>query len=164
MTETPSSAANSSTAISSAAGEELQRASAVLRGAQRLLRLLNFESLSEVPLGNGRRADILAVGRDGEIWIIEIKSSIADFRTDQKWPEYREYCDALLFAVAPDFPSDILPADTGLILADAYAGEVAREAPRHPLSPARRKALTLSIARMAAMRLQARIDPGIGLD
>jgi len=164
MTETPSSAANSSTAISSAAGEELQRASAVLRGAQRLLRSLNFESLSEVPLGNGRRADILAVGRDGEIWIIEIKSSIADFRTDQKWPEYREYCDALLFAVAPDFPSDILPADTGLILADAYAGEVAREAPRHPLSPARRKALTLSIARMAAMRLQARIDPGIGLD
>ena len=117
-----------------------------------------------MPLGNGRRADILAVGRDGEIWIVEIKSSIADFRADQKWPEYRDYCDALLFAVAPDFPSDILPADTGLILADAYAGEVVREAPRHPLSPARRKALTLSIARMAAMRLHARIDPGMRLD
>jgi hypothetical protein len=164
MTETPSSATINSTAISIAEGEELQRAGAILRGAQRLLRSLNFESLSEVPLGNGRRADILAVGRDGEIWIVEIKSSIADFRADQKWPEYREYCDALLFAVAPDFPSEILPADTGLILADAYAGEVARAAPRHPLSPARRKALTLSIARMAAMRLHARIDPGIGQD
>jgi hypothetical protein len=164
MTETPSSATNNSTANSTAVGEELHRASAILRGAQRLLRSLNFESLSEVPLGNGRRADILAVGRNGEIWIVEIKSSIADFRADQKWPDYREYCDALLFAVAPDFPSDILPADTGLIHADAYASEVAREAPRHPLSPARRKALTLSVARMATMRLHARIDPGIGLD
>ena len=164
MTETPSSATNNSTAPSNDMGEELQRASAILRGTQRLLRSLNFESLSEVPLGNGRRADILALGRDGEIWIVEIKSSIADFRADQKWPDYREYCDALLFAVTPDFPSDILPPDTGLIFADAYAGEVVRGAQRHPLSPARRKALMLSIARMAAMRLHAWIDPGVRLD
>jgi hypothetical protein len=116
--------------------------------------------LSEVCLGNGRRADVLAVGREGETWIIEIKSSIADFRTDQKWHEYREYCDALLFAVAPDFPSEILPADTGLILADAYAGELVREAPRHPLSAARRKALMLSFARTAATRLLTLTDPG----
>ena len=164
MTETPSSLTNSFAAASPGIDQELQRAAAILRGTQRLLRALNFESLSEVPLANGRRADILAVGRDGAIWIVEIKSSIADFRADQKWPEYRDYCDALLFAVAPDFPSDILPADTGLIFADAYAGEVVRHAPHHPLSPARRKALTLSIARMAAMRLHARLDIGIRLE
>jgi hypothetical protein len=164
MTETSSSLTNSFAAASPSVEQDLQRAAAILRGTQRLLRSLNFESLSEVPLANGRRADILAVGRNGEIWIIEIKSSIADFRADQKWPDYRDYCDALLFAVAPDFPSDILPADTGLIFADAYAGEIVRQAPQHLLSPARRKALMLSIARMAAMRLHARLDPGVRLE
>jgi hypothetical protein len=140
------------------------RARTVLRGTQRLLRALDFESLSEVPLGNGRRADIFAIGRDGETWIVEIKSSVGDFRADQKWHEYRDYCDALLFAVGPDFPTEILPIDTGLILADAYAGEITRNAPRHPLSPARRKAVTLSFARIAAMRLLANTDPGAGIE
>jgi hypothetical protein len=163
MTDAPSSAPNNSLVQSRASVRDDSRARAVLRGTQRLLRSLNFESLSEVSLGNGRRADVLAIGRDGEAWIVEIKSSIADFRTDQKWHEYRDYCDALLFAVAPDFPSEILPADTGLILADAYAGELVRDAPRHPLSPARRKALMLSFARTGAMRLLARIDPGAGI-
>lgn len=144
--------------------EELQRAAMILRGTQRLLRSLNFESVAEVPLGNGRRADVLALGGDGEIWIVEIKSSIADFRTDHKWPDYREYCDALLFAVMPDFPAEILPADTGLILADAYSGEVVRPPPRHALAAARRKSLMLSVARMAAMRLHARIDPTFGFE
>lgn len=142
----------------------LHGAAAILRGTQRLIRSLNFESLSEVPLGNGRRADILALGHNGEVWIVEIKSSIADFRADQKWPDYRDYCDALLFAVAPDFPAEILPADVGLIFADAYAGDLIRQPSQHPLSPARRKALTLSIARMATMRLHARIDPGLHLE
>jgi hypothetical protein len=163
MTDAPSSATKNSLAASPANVRDDSRARAVLRGTQRLLRSLNFESLSEVSLANGRRADVLAVGRDGETWIIEIKSSIADFRTDQKWHEYREYCDALLFAVAPDFPSEILPTDAGLILADAYAGELVRAAPRHPLTPARRKALMLSFARTAATRLLARIDPGAGI-
>jgi hypothetical protein len=163
MTDAPSSATKNSLAASPASVRDDSRARAVLRGTQRLLRSLNFESLSEVSLANGRRADVLAVGRDGETWIIEIKSSIADFRTDQKWHEYREYCDALLFAVAPDFPSEILPADAGLILADAYAGELVRAAPRHPLTPARRKALMLSFARTAATRLLARIDPSAGI-
>ncbi|MET0407042.1 MAG: MmcB family DNA repair protein [Hyphomicrobium sp.] len=143
---------------------DCERARAILRGTQRLLRSLDFESLSEVTLGNGRRADVLALRRNGEIWIVEIKSSIADFRADQKWPEYREYCDALAFAVAPDFPSEILPAETGLILADAYAGELVRPPPTHPLSAARRKALTLAIARTAAMRLHAQIDPGFVIE
>ena len=113
--------------------------------------------------GGPAMMNILAIGSDGEAWIIEIKSSIADFRADQKWHEYRDYCDALLFAVAPDFPNEILPAETGLILADAYAGEIVRAAPRHPLSPTRRKALTIAVARTAAMRLLARIDPGAGI-
>ena len=163
MTDAPSSATKNSVAASPASVRDDSHARSVLRGTQRLLRSLNFESLSEVSLANGRRADVLAVGRDGETWIIEIKSSIADFRTDQKWHEYREYCDALLFAVAPDFPSEILPTDAGLILADAYAGELVRAAPRHPLTPARRKALMLSFARTAATRLLARIDPGAGI-
>ena len=79
--------------------------------------------VSEVSLANGRRADIAAVAESGEIWIVEIKSSIEDFRTDQKWPEYRDYCDRLFFAVAPAFPNEILPADAGLIIADRYGGE-----------------------------------------
>lgn len=134
-------------------------AAAILRGVQRLLRAQNFESISELSLGNGRRADVIAISPGGDIWIIEIKSSIADFRADHKWTEYRDYCDQLSFAVAPGFPAEILPEDTGLILADAYGGEVIRGAPRHQLAPQRRKALMLSVARTAAMRLNALLDP-----
>lgn len=134
-------------------------ASSILRGVQRMLRDHAFASLSEMPLANGRRADVIAVNAQGQIWIVEIKSSIVDFRSDQKWPEYRDYCDAFLFAVAPDFPASILPEDTGLILADAYGGEVMRSAPEHPLSAARRKALLLSFALTAARRLHAISDP-----
>jgi hypothetical protein len=140
------------------------RARAILRGTQRLLRSLNFESLSEVSLGNGRRADVLALSRNGTVWIVEIKSSIADFRADQKWHEYRDYCDALLFAVAPDFPAEILPFETGLILADSYGGELLREAPSQPIGAARRKALTLSFGRTAAMRLLSQVDPGAKIE
>ena len=165
MTDASSSSTNPYTAVQTAEkARDYERARAILRGTKRLLRSLDFESVSEVTLANGRRADVLAIRRNGEIWIVEIKSSIADFRADQKWIEYRDYCDALLFAVAPDFPSDILPADTGLILADAYAGELVRLAPQHPLTAARRKALTLSLARTASMRLHAQIDPGLGTD
>ncbi|HVZ05871.1 MmcB family DNA repair protein [Hyphomicrobium sp.] len=163
MTDTPSSAMNHSLAASASIMRDDSQARAILRGTQRLLRALNFESLSEVCLANGRRADILALGPNGEAWIVEIKSSIADFRADQKWREYRDYCDALLFAVAPDFPADVLPADAGLILADAYAGEIVRAPPRHPLGPARKKALTLAFARTAASRLHGQSDPGAGI-
>jgi len=115
--------------------------------------------VSEVSLANGRRADIAAVAASGEIWIVEIKSSIEDFRTDQKWPEYRDYCDRLFFAVAPAFPREILPADTGLVIADRYGGEIVRAAPEHKLAGARRKAVTLRLVHTAAFRLQAAIDP-----
>jgi len=115
--------------------------------------------VTEVSLANGRRADIAAVAASGEIWIVEIKSSIEDFRTDQKWPEYRDYCDRLFFAVAPAFPREILPPDTGLVIADRYGGEIVRAAPEHKLAGARRKAVTLRLVHTAAFRLQAAIDP-----
>ena len=133
----------------------------ILRGVQRVLKAHGFESLSEVVLANWRRADVMAINAKGDIWIVEIKSSIADFRSDQKWPEYRDYCDRLLFAVAPDFPTEILPADTGLILADKYDGEIVRDAPEARLTAARRKAVTLAFARVAAARLMNSLEPAI---
>ena len=134
-------------------------AASILRGVQRILRDLDFASVYEMPLANGRRADVLAINTKGAVWIVEIKSSIVDFRTDQTWPEYRDYCDALFFAVAPDFLANILPETTGIIFADAYGGEVMRSAPVHPLSAARRKAVTMTFALTAARRLQALADP-----
>ena len=131
----------------------------VCRGAGRLLRAHGYACLNELPLPNGRRADVIGLARNGDIWIVEVKSGLEDFRVDNKWPEYRDFCDALFFAVAPEFPVDILPADTGLILADRYGGEIVRPAPEHRLAPARRKAMTLRIARVAAMTLQSLIDP-----
>ena len=104
-------------------------------------------------LANGRRAGGMGLSPEGGIWIVAIKSSIANFRADQKWPEYRDYCDRLWFAVEPDFPVGILPADTGLILAGRFGGEIMREAPEIRLAPARRKAVTLAFAQVAAERL-----------
>jgi hypothetical protein len=131
----------------------------ICRGAARLLAAHGLASLAEVTLANGRRADLAGLSGSGEIWIVEVKSSLEDFRSDLKWPEYREFCDRLYFAVAPHFPREVLPADTGLIVADRYGGEIVRPAPEHRLAGARRKAMTLRLARIAAMRLQAAIDP-----
>lgn len=138
-------------------------ARALLRGVQRMMRAHLLESLSEVSLPNGRRADVLAISTKAEVTIVEIKSSIADFRSDLKWPEYRAYCDRLYFAVDAGFPLAILPDDTGIIVADAYGAEIVRDAPLQALSSARRKMLTLTFARLAAMRLQALLDPGAPL-
>jgi len=131
----------------------------ICRGVARLLRAHGLATVSEVALANGRRADVAGISDGGAIWIVEIKSCLEDFRTDQKWPEYREFCDRLFFAVAPDFPPEVLPPDTGLIIADRYGGEIIRPAPEHQLSPARRKAMTLRLVRIAALRLQGAIDP-----
>ena len=124
----------------------------VTRGAARLLGALGYAPLVEVTLPNGRRADLMALGPKGQIFIVEVKSSVEDFRTDQKWWEYRPYCDAFAFAVAPEFPRDILPEAPGLIVADGFGGAVLREAEPAPLAGARRKALTLAFARLAALR------------
>lgn len=131
----------------------------IQRGVVRLLLQYGLASITELGLANGRRADVAGLGANGDIWIVEVKSSIADFRSDQKWPDYREFCDRLFFAVKPDFPIDILPADTGLILADRYGGEIVRAAPEHKLVAARRKAMTQRLARAAAFRLSALLDP-----
>lgn len=124
----------------------------VTRGAARFLVALGYAPLAEVALPNGRRADLMAIGRKGEILIVEVKSSVEDFRTDQKWHEYQPYCDAFAFAVAPEFPREILPEEPGLIVADGFGGAILREAPVIQLVGARRKALTLAFARLAALR------------
>ncbi len=124
----------------------------VTRGTGRLLIALGYTPLTEVTLPNGRRADLMALGPRGEIFIVEVKSGTLDFRVDLKWPEYRPYCDAFAFAVAPEFPREILPDEPGLIIADGFGGAMLREAPVTPLAGARRKALTLAFARLAALR------------
>src|SRR5436190_16509221 len=102
---------------------------AVARGTQRLLTAHGLSCVSELSLPSGRRADLVALGGNGEIWIVEIKSSIADFRADQKWHEYREHCDRLFFATALEVPCEIFPPDTGLIVADAFAAQIICDAP-----------------------------------
>ena len=125
---------------------------AVTRGAGRLFAAMGFAPLLEVGLPNGRRADIMALGPRGQIAIVEVKSGLEDFRADRKWGDYRPFCDAFYFAVAPEFPMSVLPDEPGLIVADAFDGAVVRESPLIPLAGARRKALTLAFARLAAMR------------
>jgi hypothetical protein len=125
---------------------------AVTRGAARLLTNLGWAAVLETPLPNGRRADLMALSPKGEFAIVEVKSGIEDFRCDLKWGEYAPYCDRFYFAVAPEFPREILPDGPGLIVADGFGGAVIAEAPVTPLAPARRKALTLAFARLAAFR------------
>lgn len=131
------------------------------RGVCRALARRGFATLAEVALANGRRADVLALGRDGELVIVEIKSSVADFRSDRKWPEYRDFCDRLYFAVPGGFPRELIPEDCGLIVADGFSAAVLREAPAVPLVAARRRALLLRFAALAAFRLRRLTDPGI---
>lgn len=134
-------------------------ARSIARGTQRLLLTLGLSCVAELPLLSGRRADLVALGGDGEIWIVEIKSSVEDFRADHKWPDYRLHCDRLFFATTAEVPLDIFPSDAGLILADGYGGELVRAAPQHRLHAARRKSVMLTFARAAAVRLQALSDP-----
>jgi hypothetical protein len=134
------------------------------RGCTRLLAQQGFAAITEVPLTNGRRADILALGRDGEIRIVEVKSSAADFRADRKWPEYRDFCDRLYFAVGPDFAAELIPPDCGLIRADSWGAALLREAPLMKLSPPRRRAVTLRFARLAGQRLSRLFDPDFAGD
>jgi len=123
--------------------------SAVTRVAARLFEAFGYAPLLEVGLPNGRRADIMALGPRGQIAIAEVKSSLEDFRVDLKWPEYLPYCDAFYFAVAPEFPREILPEGPGLIIADGFGGAIVGDAPASPLAPARRRALLLAFARLA---------------
>jgi hypothetical protein len=136
-----------------------ERTTAIRRAAARFCAQLGWAPLSEVTLPSGRRADILALAPDGRLLILEVKSCARDFLADRKWPDYRDFCDALYFAVDPDFPQELLPADVGLVVASAEDSALLREAPSHPLAPARRRALTLRYALLSATRLAARDDP-----
>jgi hypothetical protein len=135
---------------------------ALARGVCRVLAQLGYASLVEFPLANGRRADILALGKTGDLIIVEIKSSVADFRADRKWASYREFADRLYFAVPSQFPALLIPEECGLIVADSFGAAVLREAVLQPLAPARRRALTLRFALAAATRLRRHLDPDAG--
>lgn len=140
-------------------GRQSDRARDIARGTTRALAIRGFRAIPELSLASGRRADLAAIDETGSVWIVEIKSSLEDFRADAKWPEYRAWCDRLYFAVAPDFPREVLPNEAGLILADRYGAEIVREAPEHRLAGARRKAVLLRFARVAAGRLMTLADP-----
>ncbi len=126
---------------------------ALARGVSRLLWDYGLAPLLEVPLANGRRADLMGLTPNGEIWIVETKSCVEDFTVDQKWPDYSAYCDRFFFAVTEDFPRDLIPDDVGLMVADGFGGAIVRQAPVLTLAGARRKAVTLLFARLAAQRL-----------
>jgi len=140
-------------------GRQSQTALAIARGTARHLHALGYCVVSELPLPSGRRADLVALGGDGEILIVEIKSSVADFRADQKWMDYRLHCDRPFFATIVDVPSEIFPADAGLIVADAFGATILYEAPEHRLAATRRRTVMLRFAHAAALRLQALSDP-----
>jgi hypothetical protein len=140
-------------------GRQSETALAVARGTTRLLHSLGYSCVNELPLASGRRADLVALGGGGEILIVEIKSSVADFRADQKWPDYRLHCDRLFFATTLDVPCEIFPQDAGLIVADAFGAQIVCEAPEHRLAAATRKSVMLRFAHTAALRLQSLADP-----
>jgi hypothetical protein len=137
---------------------------AVRRGATRHLRQAGFVVATEMTFPSGRRADLVALRPNHDIWIVEVKSCLADFRADAKWTDYRDYCDALAFAVAADFPHELIPASIGLIVADGFGGALIRAPERHPLAPARRRAVTLAFAQLVAGRMMALDDPGFDPD
>ena len=132
---------------------------AVCRGACRLMRRAGHSVLLEMPLPDGRRADIFAVARGGAMTIVEVKSSIEDWRADLKWADYLDWCDQLYFAVPIDFPQALIPEEIGLIVADAYGGEILRHPPARALAAARRKSLLIDCARLASERLARLHDP-----
>lgn len=139
----------------------------VARGVSRLFFRADRMTMCEVPLGNNRRADLMAVDGKGQVAIVEIKVSRADLLGDAKWQDYLDYCDCFYWAVPPGF--DLSPFDTeafrperaGLIVADRYDAHVVREAACHPLAGARRKAELLRFARRAARRLMGAADPDL---
>ena len=142
-------------------GRQSETAAMVQKGVCRHLRAAGFATLCEFTLASGRRADVVAIDHSGRIWIVEIKSSVEDFRCDLKWPEYYDYCDRLYFAIPPHVIPEIIPVETGLIIADAWGADVRREPAEQSLHASRRKAMILSFARAAALRLHGLYDPEV---
>src|SRR5450432_3381762 len=140
-------------------GRQSETALAVARGTARLLRSLGFSCIGELSLPSGRRADLVALNARGEIWIVEIKSSVEDLRADHKWEDYRMHCDRLFFAFTQDLPCEIFPEGTGLIVADGYGAHLHCEAPEHRLPAPTRKLMTIRFGIAAAQRINRSIDP-----
>ncbi len=140
--------------------DALQPGQLLARGVCRHLRSHDFSCLEEFTPERGRRVDVMALGPKGELWVVECKSSRADFISDRKWDGYLDWCDRYFWAVDGEFPTELLPAETGLIIADAYDAEIVRMAPEEKLAASRRKSLILKFARHAAERLQSHRDPG----
>ncbi|GGE47021.1 MmcB family DNA repair protein [Actibacterium pelagium] len=137
----------------------LQPGQLLARGVCRHLRSHDFVCVEELVPTSGLRVDVMALGPKGEVWVIECKSSRADYMSDSKWQGYLEWCDRFFWAVDSEFPVELLPDDTGLILADPYDAEIQRMGPEGKLAPARRKVMTMKFARHAATRLQSLRDP-----
>lgn len=129
------------------------------RGTCRHLVTHDFACLEEFSPERGLRVDVMALGPKGQLWVVECKSSRADFQSDHKWQGYLPFCDRFFWAVDGDFPTALLPADTGLIIADDYGAEIIRMAPEAPLAAARRKKLVQKFARTSAQRLLGLRDP-----
>jgi len=140
-------------------GRQSEAAAAIARGARRLLRSLGLSTVTELGLRDGRRADIVGLGPDGELWIVEVKSCPADFRADHKWRDYAAHCDRLYFAISDATPAQLMPQDAGLILADRFGAAILREAEKRPLASATRRAMMLRFAAVAADRLHRLVDP-----
>ncbi|MCO4824186.1 MAG: MmcB family DNA repair protein [Amylibacter sp.] len=137
----------------------LQPGQLIARGTARHLRQHDFICLEEFVPTSGLRVDLMAIGPKSEIWVVECKSSRADFMSDNKWQGYLEWCDRFFWSVPPDFPTELLPNDTGLIIADAYDAEIIRPAPEQKLAAARRRKMMLKFARNSADRLRSFVDP-----
>ena len=137
----------------------LQPGRLIARGTARHLRRHNYICLEEFVPTSGLRVDLIALGPKSEIWVVECKSFRADFMSDNKWQGYLEWCDRFFWSVPPDFPIDLLPENTGLIVADAYDAEILRPAPEQKLSAGRRKKILLKFARNSADRLRGYVDP-----
>lgn len=144
-------------------GRQSPTALRVQRGVMRFLRSVHdMTCFAEVPLTNGRRADVVALGGKGEIWIVEIKSSLIDYKVDAKWPNYKDFCDRFFFCKPPELETEIFPASEGLMVADGHWGDILRPALHEPLAGARRKAMLLKLARLGADRVHALMDPNLG--
>jgi hypothetical protein len=139
--------------------QQMQPGQVLARGVARALRSYGFVSIEEFVPTRGLRVDLIGLGPKGEIWVIECKSSRADFQSDSKWQGYLPYCDRYFWAVDADFPTELLPAETGLMIADGYGGEIIRMGPEAKLPAARRKMLTHKFASDAARRLLSLRDP-----
>ncbi|MEO1538170.1 MAG: MmcB family DNA repair protein [Pseudomonadota bacterium] len=143
--------------------QDMKPGQLLARGVCRHLASLDFVTVEELVPSSGLRVDVMALGPKSEVWIIECKSSRADFQTDQKWQGYLEWCDRYFWAVDEAFPTDLLPMETGLLIADGYDAEILRMAPETKLAPARRKAVVQKFARHAALRWHAARDPGLAV-